>query len=95
MDSETGLYYYRARYYDSTTGRFLEEDPIRFQGGMNFYPYAQNDPIGLNDPFGLCPSPDKCDAKLPSDADAAILSTTRSMPKRHGRESPLKRAQRK
>ncbi len=29
--------YYRARYYDSSVGRFLSEHPIRFQGQMNFY----------------------------------------------------------
>src|SRR5437762_11013990 len=32
----TGLYFYRARYYDPTFGRFLSEDPIRFQAGANF-----------------------------------------------------------
>jgi RHS repeat-associated protein len=37
LDSETGLYYYRARYYDQTAGRFLSEDPIGFNGdGPNF-----------------------------------------------------------
>jgi RHS repeat-associated protein len=44
FDSETGLYYYRARYCDSTTGRFLSEDPIGFEAGANFYSYVQNDP---------------------------------------------------
>lgn len=33
FDSETGLYYYRARYYDPTTGRFLSEDPLGTSGG--------------------------------------------------------------
>lgn len=33
FDEETGLYYYRARYYESSTGRFLSEDPVRFRGG--------------------------------------------------------------
>jgi RHS repeat-associated protein len=32
LDSETGLYYYRARYYDPTIGRFISEDPIGFAG---------------------------------------------------------------
>jgi RHS repeat-associated protein len=32
-DSTTGLYYYRARYYDPVTARFISEDPIRFRGG--------------------------------------------------------------
>ena len=44
--------YYRARYYDPTTGRFAREDPIRFVGDINFYSYTRNNPIALNDPFG-------------------------------------------
>jgi RHS repeat-associated protein len=53
-DSETGLYYYRARYYDPQTGRFLNEDPTRYAGGnVNFYPYASNAPTRLIDPVGL------------------------------------------
>jgi RHS repeat-associated protein len=52
-DSETGLYYYRARYYDPKTGRFISEDPIRFAGGVNFYRYVRNSPTGWRDPWGL------------------------------------------
>ena len=59
FDSETGLYYYRARYYDPTAGRFLSEDPIRFTGGSNFYGYTRNNPINFADPQGLCPSDNK------------------------------------
>jgi RHS repeat-associated protein len=55
FDTETNLYYYRARYYDPNVGRFLSEDPGRFPGGINFYTYVENDPIGLVDPFGFCP----------------------------------------
>jgi RHS repeat-associated protein len=54
-DVETGLYYYRARYYDPRIGRFLSEDPIGFDGGINFYAYVSNNPINLIDPLGLCP----------------------------------------
>ena len=39
-DSETGLYYYRARYYDASMGRFLNEDPVQFKGGIDFYSYV-------------------------------------------------------
>src|SRR5580700_9689134 len=53
LDSETGLNYYRARYYDPTSGRFIAEDPIRFDGGVNFYAYVENDPVEYTDPFGL------------------------------------------
>jgi RHS repeat-associated protein len=52
-DTETGLYYYRARYYDLQIGRFVNEDPIGFHGGEDFYPYAANEPTLLVDPTGL------------------------------------------
>jgi RHS repeat-associated protein len=52
-DAETGLYYYRARYYDPTAGRFLSEDPIRFAGSINFYTYVSNKPVLRIDPTGL------------------------------------------
>ncbi|MHB8412860.1 MAG: RHS repeat-associated core domain-containing protein [Candidatus Acidiferrales bacterium] len=38
FDTETGLYFDRARYLDPSTGRFLSEDPVRFRGGIDFYP---------------------------------------------------------
>ncbi len=47
--------YYRARYYDPTAGRFLREDPIRWQGGVNFYAYVGNNPALWIDPYGLAP----------------------------------------
>jgi RHS repeat-associated protein len=66
FDSQTGLQYYRARYYDSTIGRFLGEDPLGFPGsGPNFYVYVKNDPISLTDPFGLCSKRPKCKKCLP------------------------------
>ena len=52
FDSETGLYYYRARYYDPSTGRFITEDPWHFDGGIDFYDYASNNPAVFADPFG-------------------------------------------
>jgi RHS repeat-associated protein len=51
-DPETGLYYYRARYYDPNAGRFLSEDRVRFRAGPNFYGYAQNNPLLFRDPSG-------------------------------------------
>ena len=53
QDQETGLYYYRARYYDPSIGRFISEDPIGFKGGKNFYTYVRNNPARFSDPFGL------------------------------------------
>lgn len=48
------LYYYRARYYDPTTQRFLGEDPIGFESAdFNFYRYIHNSTITFKDPLGL------------------------------------------
>ena len=52
-DPESGLYYYRARYYDPVAGRFLTRDPIKFKGGINLYNYVRNNPINRFDPCGL------------------------------------------
>jgi RHS repeat-associated protein len=55
-DKETGLYYYRARYYDPMEGRFISEDPVplrnRTNNQLNSYTYAINNPINFNDPSG-------------------------------------------
>ncbi len=50
FDEETGLYYYRARYYDPRIGRFLQQDPI---WNNNLYSYCGNNPLNLIDPYGL------------------------------------------
>jgi len=57
FDPETGLSNYRARYYDSTVGRFLSEDPIGFHAGVNFYDYVLNRPTLFLDPTGLAGGP--------------------------------------
>jgi RHS repeat-associated protein len=51
-DRETGIYYYRARYYDPTRARFVTEDPIGLVGGINLYGYALNNPLLYTDPDG-------------------------------------------
>ncbi len=56
-DQETGLYYYRARYYDPAAGRFLSEDSLGFFGGRNFYAYTWNNPVNFVDPRGTFPLP--------------------------------------
>lgn len=53
LDSETGLYYFRARYYSSELGRFIGRDPLGYVDGMSMYAgyYVPNgvDPYGLYD----------------------------------------------
>jgi RHS repeat-associated protein len=52
-DSETGLAYYRARFYAPQLGRFLSEDPARLVDGANSYRYVHNIPVSGRDPSGL------------------------------------------
>jgi RHS repeat-associated protein len=54
LDAETGLYYYRARYYDAQTGQFIGQDPLSFEAGdSNLYRYVGNNATNLTDPSGL------------------------------------------
>jgi hypothetical protein len=46
-------YHYRARYYDSSTGRFLREDEVGNDVGTDLYLYTKNNPVMFNDPTGL------------------------------------------
>ena len=52
-DSETGDYYYRARYYKPEIGRFLQPDPTGYDDGTNMYTYVHNNPVINLDPYGL------------------------------------------
>ena len=53
MTDANGLLYMRARYYNPYLCRFLNPDPLGFSGGLNFYAYADGNPISYLDPFGL------------------------------------------
>jgi RHS repeat-associated protein len=52
FDAETGLYYYKRRYYSPELGRFIGRDPIGYRGGMNAYEYVGDNPSGYTDPEG-------------------------------------------
>ncbi len=56
FEAESDLYYYRARHYDPSTGRFLQKDPIGFKAGdVNLYWYVRENPQNYADPSGECP----------------------------------------
>ena len=53
-DGDAGLYYYRARWYDAKTGRFISEDPAGFRAGdTNLFRYVGNSSVNGTDPTGL------------------------------------------
>jgi RHS repeat-associated protein len=47
------LYYYKARMYSPTLGKFLQPDPIGYGDGLNLYAYVGNNPVNFADPTGL------------------------------------------
>lgn len=70
-DTETNLDYAQARYYESSRGQFISEDPVFWEVGQtkdgkavltnpqaqNSYSYAENNPITKKDPNGRCAGP--------------------------------------
>jgi RHS repeat-associated protein len=75
-DPETGLYYYRARYYDPSAGRFLNEDPVNYRGGsLDFYGYTHNSPSNFTDPSGRTPAVAAIPILLGGGVSVATLGT--------------------
>jgi RHS repeat-associated protein len=76
FDSDTGLFYYRTRWYDPQVGRFASEDPIGFRGGANFYTYVDNNSVNSNDPLGLFTVKDGITQQRAVDIDTQCGSRT-------------------
>lgn len=66
----TGLMYYRARYYSPELSRFISEDPLGFEGGVNLYAYVHADPVSKTDPLGLAPK--YCGSCSPGDTNCLL-----------------------
>jgi RHS repeat-associated protein len=52
LDPDSGLYYYKSRWYSPYLGRFLSPDPTFVSDGLHLYAYVGNDPVNYTDPSG-------------------------------------------
>ena len=75
-DAETGLILCGHRYYDSFAGRFINRDPIGFDGGINVYGYCRNSFINKTDPDGTSPLDGVCLYNLADCIGRAIIIAT-------------------
>jgi RHS repeat-associated protein len=66
-DPALQYYFHRNRFYDPSLGRFISEDPIGIDGGINLYAYAGNDPVNNRDPYGL-----RCEERMIMSVDGVV-----------------------
>lgn len=78
-DSQSGLYYLRNRFYDPSSGRFLQRDPIPRQAAIAPYAYADSDPVNGRDPFGLAPVGSEISAVAGLVSDTAVKPAINDM----------------
>ena len=76
-DAETGLYYYRARYYDYATARFLQADLMGYTDGLSLYAYVTNNPTNVIDPYGTVGIVPKQAYRMAADALDFVLPDAR------------------
>ena len=65
FDAESGLYFLRSRYYLPGIGRFIQEDPIGYAGGLNLYSFAGGHPLDSTDPYGTASGDESGESDCP------------------------------